>query len=320
MRAYLFALVVGAALAVGGQEVPPGYDAASFARIGVGVGPLGMAGAVVAACSGPTALYWNPAGLASLGDFVAEGMYTNWMGAGIHFQYLLLAGYPPLGATRPTLLLGETPVQFGLGWVSVVIPDIPYVDELGNTGTFSAVSHLVLGGLGLAVPRWPGLSLGLVVKLYHDRILEGLSFGAGLDVGLRWRGEVRGVPLALGLSTTDIGESQIRWYGTTGQPVNYVPWLARVGAAVWLWEERVLLGASYEWGLRRPRFERLRLGAEFSLAWVSIRVGYDWLLEEPQGRWRAGLGLRPLEWMSVDYAFVPAALGESHLLAFQVRF
>lgn len=317
----LSAMVVCAAVGfLVAQEVPPGYDAASFARIGVGVGPLGMAGAVVAAPPASTAAYWNPAGLADLQAFVVEGMYTNWMGAGIHYQYIVAAGYPPLGETRPVLRLGDTPLGFGLGWISVVIPDIPYVDEEGRTGVFSASSHLMLGAVGLALPRWPGLSLGVAVKLYHDRILEGQSFGVGVDVGLRWRGELLGFPVALGLGTTDVGDTAVRWYGTLGEPVNYVPWLARVGLATWLWEERVCLGASYEWGLRRPRFERLRMGLEVSLAWASLRAGYDWLLAEPQGRWRVGLGLRPLEWMSVDYAFVPAALGDSHLLAFQVRF
>lgn len=302
------------------QDVPPGYDAASFARIGVGVGPMGMAGAVVATATGPASAYWNPAGLAELSAFFAEGMYTNWMGADVHYQYLLVAGYPPLGEERPQPFLGQTPVNFGLGWISVVIPDIPYVDEEGNTGLFSASSHLILAAMGLPVLRWPGLSMGTAVKIYHDRILEGMSFGVGLDVGVRWEGELWGFPIALGLTTTDIGDSQIRWYGTVGGPVNYVPWLARAGAAVWLWEKQVVLAASYEWGLRRPRFERLRLGAELSLAWVSLRAGYDWLLGEPQGRWRVGLGVRPLEWVSIDYAFVPATLGDSHLIAFQLRF
>ncbi len=302
------------------QDVPSGYDAASFARIGVGVGPLGMAGAVVATVPGPTSAYWNPAGLAELSGFFAEGMYTNWMGLDIHYQYLMFAGYPPVGEERPRLYLGSTPLSFGLGWISVIIPNIPYVDEEGNFGMFSASSHVILAAMGLPSPRWPGLSVGVTAKVYHDRILEGMSFGVGVDAGLRWKGELWGLPVALGLTTTDIGDAQVRWYGTVGEPVNYVPWLARVGAAVWLREDQVVLAGSYEWGLRRPRFARLRLGAELSLAWVSLRAGYDWLLDEPHGSWRVGLGVRPLEWMSIDYAFVPAALGDSHLLAFQLRF
>ncbi|MEN3009748.1 MAG: hypothetical protein ABDI20_01980 [Candidatus Bipolaricaulaceae bacterium] len=320
MRRTSLVVLAAVVLASWAQEVPPGYDAASFARIGVGVGSLGMGGAVVAAAAGPAAAYWNPAGLADWEAFAVEGMYTNWMGADVHYQYLLLAGMPPLGPERPRPVFLGVPLTLGLGWISVVVPNIPYVDEAGNRGTFSASSHLVLAALGFPSPRWPGLALGTALKFYHDRILEGMSLGLGFDFGLRWQGEVAGLPLALALATTDIGDSQIRWFGTQGQPVNYVPWLMRVGAAVRLWEGRLLVGAGYEWGLRRPRFERLRLGAELSLAWVSLRAGYDWLLVEPQGRWRAGLGLKPLEWMALDYAFVPAALGDSHLLAFRVQF
>jgi hypothetical protein len=43
-------------------------------------------------------------------------------------------------------------------------------------------------------------------------------------------------------------------------------------------------------------------------------------LVEPIGHWRAGLGVRPLNWLEIDYAFIPGALGDSHLLALRVDF
>jgi len=301
-------------------QVPPGYDAASFARIGVGVRALGMAGAFTAVAEGPMATYWNPAGLATLQTFSAEGMYTNWMSADIHYQYLILAGYPPLDEERPVLLWQGKPVVFGMGWVSVVVPDIPWIEESGETGVFTAWSNLFSLSIGLSLPKYPNLSLGANLKIYHDRILEGISLGVGVDLGLLWRGEVAGIPVSLGLATTDVGETNIRWYGTQGEPENFVPWLVRAGLAVHLWEGKILLATSYEWGLRRPRFERLRVGAELSWEWVALRFGYDWLLEEPIGHWRAGLGVRPLNWLEIDYAFIPGALGDSHLLALRVDF
>jgi len=191
-----------------------GYDAASFARIGVGVRALGMAGAFTAVAEGPMAAYWNPAGLATLPTFSAEGMYTNWMSAGIPYQYLILAGYPPLREGRPALLWQGEPVVFGLGLVSVVVPDIPWIEESGETGVFTALSNLFLLSFGLSLPNPSGLSLGASLKIYHDRILEGTSFGLGLDLGFLWRGEVAGIPVSLGIVTTDVGETKIRWYGT----------------------------------------------------------------------------------------------------------
>jgi len=62
------------------------------------------------------------------------------------------------------------------------------------------------------------------------------------------------------------------------------------------------------------------MGTELSLDWVFLRFGYDWLLVEPMGHWRAGLGVRPLSWLEIDYAFIPRALGDSHLLALRVDF
>ena len=301
-------------------QVLPGYGAASFARIGVGVRALGMAGAFTAVAESPVAAYWNPAGLTTLPTFSVEGMYTNWMSADIHYQYLILAGYPPLREGRPALLWQGEPVVFGLGWVSVVVPDIPWIEESGETGVFTALSNLFLLSFGLSLPNTSDFSLGASLKIYHDRILEGISLGVGFDLGFLWRGEVAGIPVSLGLATTDVGETKIRWYGTQGEPENFVPWLARAGLAAHLWKGRILIAAGYEWGLRRPRFERLRAGAELSLEWVFLRFGYERLLVEPMGHWRAGLGLRPLDWIEVDYAFLPGTLGDSHLIGFKPSF
>jgi len=62
------------------------------------------------------------------------------------------------------------------------------------------------------------------------------------------------------------------------------------------------------------------MNTELSLDWVFLRFGYGWLLVEPMGHWRAGLGVRPLNWLEIDYAFIPGALGDSHLLALRVDF
>jgi hypothetical protein len=111
------------------------------------------------------ATYWNPAGLATLQTFSAEGMYTNWMSADIHYQYLILAGYPPLGEERPVLLWQGEPVVFGISWVSVVVPDIPWIEESGETGVFTAWSNLFSLSLGLSLPKYPNLSLGANLKI-----------------------------------------------------------------------------------------------------------------------------------------------------------
>jgi len=56
------------------------------------------------------------------------------------------------------------------------------------------------------------------------------------------------------------------------------------------------------------------------LEWVFLRFGYERLLMEPMGHWRAGLDLRPLDWIEVDYVFLPGTLGDSHLIGFKPSF
>jgi len=312
----------------GWAQVPPGYDAASFARIGVGVRAMGLGGAYVAIAEGPSAAYWNPAGLAELTSFQAEAMYTDWLRAGVFLQYVGVAGYIPLGEERPTLRIGQYPLTFGLNWFSVSIPDIPWVEETGEVGTFTAWSHLFL--FSTALPLREDLSFGTNVKVFHDRILEGYSLGISLDVGLLLRGEVRGVPFQAGIATYDIGGPAIQWFETTGEPVVYLPWLVRLGGAIKLWEGQVLACASLEWALNRPRFERARLGVEVQAAWLALRFGWDqplWKEPLPQGgealapgNWSVGAGIRAFPWLSLDYAFIPGRLGDSHLLAISLSF
>jgi hypothetical protein len=327
VRTYLPVLVGFLAL-YGWSQVPPGYDAASFARIGVGVRAMGLGGAYVAVAEGPSAAYWNPAGLGEMVSFQVEAMYTDWLRAGVFLQYVGAAGYPPLGEKRPALYIGEFPLSLGLNWLSVSIPDIPWVEETGEVGTFTAWSHLFLFSGALAFRE--NLFLGANVKVFHDRILEGYSLGISWDVGLLWRGEIRGVPLQLGLATYDIGGPAIRWFGTTGEPVVYLPWLLRLGGAVRLWHGQVLACTSLEWALNRPRFEQARFGIEVQAAWLALRFGWNQpLWKEPhpqggealaQGNWTIGIGARPFLWLGLDYAFVPSRLGDSHLLAIGLNF
>lgn len=300
--------------------VPPGVDAASFARLGLGTRALGMAGAYVAVAEGPVAGYWNPAGLSTLADFQLEGMYTNWLGADIHYQYISVAGYPPLGKKRSMLRLGDYPVTFGLTWLSVNVAGIPWWEEEGSYGTFDAWSHLVILSMALPLTQTPSLAIGGNVKLYHDRILEGQSLGLGYDVGFLWRAQVAEIPVQVGLCTTDLGSTAVRWSGTTGEAVNYVPWLIRVGGAVELWEERLLLAVSYEWGLDRPRFERFRIGGEVRLDWLSLRAGWDQPLTGDPGKLAGGVGINPWVGMVLEYVFLLAPLGDTHLVALGVAF
>lgn len=303
-------------------QVPPGYDAASFARGGVGARALGLGGAFFAVAENVTSAYWNPAGLALLADFQVEGMYTNWFGAGVYLQYLGAGGHPPLGEPRPQLRLKDRPLTFAFNWLSTYIPDIPWSED-GVMGTFDAWSHLFIFSAAL---YWnERLSFGANAKIFHDRILEGWSFGLSWDFGVLLTLSTGQVSARIALVTTDIGAPVIQWHGLPGGAPAHLPWLFKIGASVRLLDEKVLLCAGLEWGVNVPRFERIRAGVEASVGPLALRLGWQQPLwgdssttQMATGPWCLGLGVNLLSWLALDYAFCPGRLGDSHLLALRI--
>jgi len=96
-------LVVLAALSISwtgiillAQEVSPGWSAAAQFRFGVGARALALGSAYTALAEGPTAVYWNPAGLL-LAPLEAEGMYTEPFrrAIGYRLQFLGVGGQIP---------------------------------------------------------------------------------------------------------------------------------------------------------------------------------------------------------------------------------
>ncbi|HEU5309908.1 MAG TPA: hypothetical protein VFV24_00520, partial [Candidatus Eisenbacteria bacterium] len=61
-------------------DVSVGGGAGSFLQFEIGGRSAGMGGAHVAAASGVTAQFWNPAGLSSLSSPQVGGMHATWLG------------------------------------------------------------------------------------------------------------------------------------------------------------------------------------------------------------------------------------------------
>lgn len=319
MRAWVF-LAVGLIVVARSEvwaQVPPGYEAASFARIGVGARALSLGGAFTAVAEDITAAYWNPAGLAYLTNFQVEGMYTNWFGVDIHLQYLGAGGYPPLGDSRPQLRFMNRPLVLAFNWFSSWIPNIPWSED-GTMGTFDAWSHLFVFSAAL---RWDeSWGIGANVKVFHDRILEGWSLGISWDLGILLNTHIGSNLVRVAVVTTDIGSPAIQWYGLAGGAPAYLPWLFRIGASIRFLDEKLLLCGSLEWGVNVPGFKRAQIGAEAVVGPLALRLGWQQPLgmELATGPWCLGLGLYPFPWITLDYAFLPGRLGESHLLALRI--
>src|SRR5215831_18795257 len=130
-RSGLLALAVGAALAVapvsaraqsslGGQRA--GTSSATFLRIGVGARAVGMGETFVAVANDPSAIFWNPAGLASLQRRELAISYVQWP-ADVNYNHLTMI--------MPSRRLGGSlALQFG-----VLGTNIDETSELQPFGT-----------------------------------------------------------------------------------------------------------------------------------------------------------------------------------------
>src|SRR5205823_12513782 len=83
-------LAVGPAHAqssLGGQRA--GTSSATFLRIGIGARAEGMGETFVAVANDPSAIYWNPAGLASLQRRELAISHVQWP-ADVHYEHLTM--------------------------------------------------------------------------------------------------------------------------------------------------------------------------------------------------------------------------------------
>src|SRR5690349_23851614 len=68
---------------LGGQRA--GTSSATFLRIGIGARAVGMGETFVAVANDPSAIYWNPAGLASLQRREVMASHVDWP-ADVHYD------------------------------------------------------------------------------------------------------------------------------------------------------------------------------------------------------------------------------------------
>jgi tetratricopeptide (TPR) repeat protein/transglutaminase-like putative cysteine protease len=167
---------------------PRAVQAAPSNQVSVGPRAIGMGGAFSAVADDASALFWNPAGLASVGHQEVAGSHANQFGTGI-------------GDDLASFVLPLSPdLAFATDWYHSGFDD----GELG----FS--ENRVTLGAGLKVRPWLWAGAGAKL-LARSTSLDGLSInsgrGFGLDLGLlaapadRWR---------LGLVEQDVTGTSLR--------------------------------------------------------------------------------------------------------------
>ncbi len=147
-----------------------GTAAAEFLSIPIGARATAMGNALSASVNDPTAIYWNPAGLAGLtqGMFTAE--HAAWL-ADIALNYVAVAA--PLGAGA-----------VGVAVTALRTPEMEEttVEQQDGTGrTFTAASYAF--ALSYARALTDRFSIGGSVKYITERISYSTATGLALDVG-----------------------------------------------------------------------------------------------------------------------------------------
>ncbi|MFC2061776.1 PorV/PorQ family protein [Elusimicrobiota bacterium] len=285
-----------------------GRTGAEFLLINPGARAAAMGNAFVAVADNIEAVFWNPAGLASMKMKEVSATHAKWLddiayeslGYGHH-----IPGYGTLGVSALYLHMGEMEGRSRTGQ---------------ETGDFNAYDMSVSLSFGRAVLG--NLSVGTNVKYIRQNIEDESASGIAVDLGGLY--EVKGTRLMLGGALQNIGPKMKFVKEKYSLPLT------------------LNFGVGYRFGLavlaldiKRQLIEEhtsVSIGTEYCpVEFFALRGGYLVnLLGEGIGNTKtkgsgisdlgAGLGLK-LSGLQFDYAFVPFAdLGNTHRISFAGKF
>ncbi len=168
-----------------------GTTSAKFLSIPVGARALAMGGAYVSIADDANAIYWNPAGLAQLGNREILFMHSEWL-ADINFDYLAFA------------INAGTGSAIGVSLTAMTMGEFEVTTELSPEGTgevFSASSF----ALGFTYSRQltDAFMIGGTAKYVLEKIWNSSATGFAVDVGTLFRTPIKN--LRLGASISNFG-------------------------------------------------------------------------------------------------------------------
>lgn len=169
-----------------------GTVAAPFLEIPVGAAAVGMGTAIVSHVNGPTALYWNPAGIA-----LAEGNQVS----ATHMEWIADTRFDFVGVTLPIGELGT----LGLGFTSLTMDDmkVTTVEKPDGTGEYFSASDIA-AGISFSRRLTDRFAVGLTVKYIQQTIWHESASAFAMDFGTTFRTDLLG-GLVIGASLTNFG-------------------------------------------------------------------------------------------------------------------
>jgi Type IX secretion system protein PorV len=175
-----------------------GTTAAPFLSIAQGARALGLGGAFVAVADDPSAMYWNPSGIADLQGFHFLVDHTSWV-ADVSYDYI--------GATVGLGALGGLGVNLTAS--NIADMKVTTVDMQEGTGEVFGVSDLAVG-LTYALKLTDQFAVGFNPKYVYQKIWKMSATAFALDIGVKYQTPFEGI--TLGMAITNFG-SKMRMEG-----------------------------------------------------------------------------------------------------------
>jgi len=271
----------------GRAETADGGEGAAWLKLGVGARPLALGQASVADEGDVYDLNGNPAGLVSLSR-IALGSQAALLSEDRRMDNLSFARPLDLKLWKPGIGLSVS--RFSLE-APIERRDTNTPDPVGDWFQSSYSVQLGLGSW-IGDPARSHSALGLNFRFLSESVGDASGSGEALDLGSLYRVTSW---LNLGWSLENLLSRSDWSTGSSEDP----PKVFHGGAAAWLWQRRLWLGAEYQ--KSEVEDPRLRAGVE---CWLSpglfaVRLGLD------QDRYSAGLGLLfsiQGDALSLDYA------------------
>jgi hypothetical protein len=245
-----------------------GLSAAPELLIPVGSVGTALQGSNLASTEGIDAMYWNPAGLASLNSDRGEFMFShNQYIADIKIEYLAgvvkLGSFGNLGVGIKAMTFGEEPVT------TVNYPD-------GDGSTFKPL--YMTANLSLARAMTDKIHFGINLKLINEKIAEVSSTGVAFDFGLQYIGGKTGLRFCIAIK--NLGTSMK--FDGSGLDRTYTDPNGQVARRVTLAEfdlpTNLEIGASYNFGFDKGKHNFLLAGTFMNGSFTSdeVRLGLEY--------------------------------------------
>lgn len=169
LTAILSAAALNAAVNTGAEIIFP------LLEMGVGARALGMGGAYTAVADDPSAVHWNPAGLANIGKAEISLSYDKWFMDTSNQQILFAV---PLGGGT---IAGEV-AYMNLG-------TFDGLDLSGNPTNTQVNPYNIAGSAGYGTGIMPGLSAGISIKVISQSTGSKSTMGFAGDIGALYKNE-----------------------------------------------------------------------------------------------------------------------------------